>query len=49
MVENKNESIPIIDKALNVEEYSILDWLILQQWLPQEETKKVKKEQQFKS
>ena len=49
MVKNKNENIPIVDKSLNIEKYSILDWLILHQWVPQDGTEQAKKEKQFKS
>lgn len=49
MMENENESISIIEKPLNIDEYSILHWLVSHQWISKEETKKVKKEQQFKS
>jgi len=48
-MENENESISIIDKTLSINEYSILHWLVSYQWISEEETKKVKKEQQFKS
>ena len=48
-MENKNESISIIEKPLSIDEHSILDWLVSHQWVSKEETKKVKKEQQFKS
>jgi len=43
MVKNKNEIIPIVDKALNVEKCSILDWLILHQGVPQDGTEQAKK------
>jgi hypothetical protein len=49
MVENKNESMPILDKTLNIEKYSTLDWLTLYQWIPQDGTKQAKREKQFKS
>ena len=48
-MENKNESISIIDKTLSIDEYSILDWLTLHQWIPQDGAEQAKREKQFKS